>query len=67
MSKDLVDWENVDQTGYYPEKPNDQEKEGADEKIEADLISNNIALPLNGMKTWMSGGYWKNLCDKFST
>ncbi len=67
LSKDLVDWENVDQTGYYPEKPNDQKKEGADEKIEADLISNSINLPLNGMRTWMPGGYWKDLCDKFST
>lgn len=67
LGKDLVDWENVSQTGYYPEQPNNWEKGGADEKIKVDLISNNIDLPLNGMRTWMPEGYWKNLCDKFST
>ncbi len=66
MGKDLADWENVNQTGYYPEPQNSWEKESEDEKLKADLISNNIQLPLNGIRTWMPEGYWKNLYDKFN-
>ena len=67
LGKNLVDWENVSQTGHYPERPDNWKKENADEKIKVDLISGNIDLPLNGMRTWMPGGYWKSLCDRSNT
>lgn len=63
LGKNLIDWENVNQTGNYPERPGNWEKENADEKIKIDLVSNNIKLPLNGIRTWMPEGYWKNLHD----
>lgn len=67
LGKNLTDWENVNQTGNYPERPSNWEKGAGDEKIRTDLISNNIKLPLNGMRTWMPEGYWKNLYNKFNT
>lgn len=64
LDKKLDEWENINQTGYYPEWPSGWKKQNADQKIREDLVSNNIKLPLYGIRTWMPEGYWKKLYDK---
>lgn len=62
LGKKLEDWENINQTGYYPE-PINCDKEKTTKIIKQDLINDKIKLPDLGNKIWITGGYWKDLHD----
>lgn len=64
LGKGIADWENINQTGSYPDKVDVDDLEAVHQRIENDMVNDQIKIPLGGMKTWKPGGYWKKLYDK---
>lgn len=64
FDKKIDDWDNINQTGFYPEEMAVNDIDTIHKKIKTDLINKRISLPLGGIKIWMPDGYWKTLIDK---
>lgn len=64
LTKKIDDWDNINQTGFYPEEMTVNDIDTIHKKIKTDLINKRISLPLGGIKIWMPDGYWKRLIDK---
>lgn len=64
LAKKIEDWDNINQSGFYPKEITVNNIDTIHKKIKTDLINKRISLPFGGIKIWMPDGYWKRLTDK---
>lgn len=63
ITLDLINWGNINKSGWYPELESEVDFETSGNKLKRDFVNRKLSLPIDGKEYIISPGYWKDLLE----